>query len=74
MAVDDRTVTVHELWPLLIVADIERSIAFYRDQLGFSVISDAKNDGYEGEPPPDSLDAFRDETIAIHSDAKLSLP
>lgn len=28
---------------------------------------------YEGEPPPESLDAFRDETIAIHSDAKLIL-
>jgi hypothetical protein len=28
---------------------------------------------YEGEPPPSSLDAFRDETIAIHSDAKLKL-
>ena len=28
---------------------------------------------YEGEPPPDSLDAFRDEAIAIHGDAKLKL-
>ena len=29
---------------------------------------------YEGEPPPDSLDSFRDDTIAIHGDAKLTLP
>ena len=29
---------------------------------------------YEGEPPADNLDAFRDETIAIHGDAKLTLP
>ncbi len=29
---------------------------------------------YEGEPPPENLDVFRDETIAIHSDAKLTLP
>ena len=36
-------VIVQELWPLLSVADITQSIAFYRDQLGFSVISDAKN-------------------------------
>lgn len=28
---------------------------------------------YEGEPPLESLDAFRDETVAIHSDAKLYL-
>ena len=29
---------------------------------------------YEGEPPPDSLDAFRDETVAVHGHAKLTLP
>jgi len=28
---------------------------------------------YEGEPPPESLDAFREETIAVHGHAKLKL-
>ena len=29
---------------------------------------------YDGEPPADHLDAFRDETIAVHGHAKLTLP
>ena len=29
---------------------------------------------YDGEPPADNLDAFRDETIAVHRHAKLTLP
>ena len=45
MPVADPTASVRELWPLLFVADIERSITFYCDQLGFSVISDAKTEG-----------------------------
>jgi uncharacterized glyoxalase superfamily protein PhnB len=28
---------VHQLWPLLFVQDIDRSLVFYRDQLGFAL-------------------------------------
>ena len=38
---------IRELWPLLGVRDIERSLAFYRDRLGFSV---AGQDGGEARP------------------------
>jgi uncharacterized glyoxalase superfamily protein PhnB len=33
---------VHQIWPLLVVEDIERSIEFYRDQLGFSLVGRAE--------------------------------
>jgi catechol 2,3-dioxygenase-like lactoylglutathione lyase family enzyme len=36
---------VRELWPLLFVRDIERSLAFYRDRLGFDVVGEAKAGG-----------------------------
>jgi uncharacterized glyoxalase superfamily protein PhnB len=45
MIVAERTGAIQELWPLLFVQDIERSIAFYRDQLGFTVVGEAKSDG-----------------------------
>lgn len=45
MTIAEKSGTVNELWPLLRVTDIERSIAFYRDQLGFDVVSDAKAEG-----------------------------
>ncbi|MCC5827803.1 MAG: VOC family protein [Phycisphaeraceae bacterium] len=45
MTIAEKSGTVNELWPLLRVTDIERSIAFYRDQLGFDVVGDAKSDG-----------------------------
>jgi uncharacterized glyoxalase superfamily protein PhnB len=45
MAVTEQTGAVQELWPLLVVADLDRSITFYRDQLGFSVVSEAKSEG-----------------------------
>ena len=45
MAVGEQTGTVQELWPLLFVADIERSLAFYRDQLGFSLVGNANSEG-----------------------------
>lgn len=32
---------VHQLWPLLFVQDLQRSREFYRDRLGFSVVSEA---------------------------------
>src|SRR4249920_988760 len=37
MNVKQTTAIVRELWPLLFVADIERSVAFYRDQLAFTL-------------------------------------
>jgi uncharacterized glyoxalase superfamily protein PhnB len=37
--------TVRELWPLLTVQDLGRSIAFYRDQLGFELVGDAQSAG-----------------------------
>lgn len=45
MPLAEQNAAVHEMWPLLSVADITRSIAFYRDQLGFSVVSNAKDNG-----------------------------
>jgi uncharacterized glyoxalase superfamily protein PhnB len=36
---------LRELWPLIFVQDIHRSIAFYRDSLGFAVINKAGPDG-----------------------------
>jgi len=35
---------VRQLWPLLVVQDIDRSVAFYRDQLGFAVVGHAESD------------------------------
>ena len=40
-----RTTPVRELWPLLFVQDIERSLVFYRDRLGFDVVGEAKVGG-----------------------------
>lgn len=37
MPLTQRTGTIRELVPLLFVQDIERSMAFYRDSLGFAV-------------------------------------
>lgn len=37
-----RTADVRELWPLLLVHDLGRSLAFYRDQLGFELADAAK--------------------------------
>ena len=34
-----------ELWPLLFVQDIERSISFYCDRLGFQLAHKAESDG-----------------------------
>lgn len=36
---------IRELWPLLVVTDIGRSLAFYRDALGFDVVQEALHDG-----------------------------
>ena len=32
-----KTTTLHQLWPLLGVRDLQRSLGFYRDRLGFRV-------------------------------------
>jgi len=39
------TGTVQELWPLLTVQDMQRSLKFYRDQLGFTVVGEAQGQG-----------------------------
>jgi glyoxylase I family protein len=45
MAIAENVATVRQLWPLLAVTDIERSVAFYRDELGFSVAGEAESNG-----------------------------
>jgi uncharacterized glyoxalase superfamily protein PhnB len=37
--------TIRQLWPLLAVTDLGRSLPFYRDQLGFSVAEAAEANG-----------------------------
>lgn len=44
-ASDERTVKVRQLWPLLMVSDIERSVSFYRDGLGFALVGSAEDVG-----------------------------
>lgn len=39
------TPQINHLWPLLPVTDINRSLAFYRDQLGFEVARLADHEG-----------------------------
>lgn len=36
---------IRQLWPLLFVQDIERSVRFYRDQLGFALAGRADAEG-----------------------------
>jgi catechol 2,3-dioxygenase-like lactoylglutathione lyase family enzyme len=38
-------VAIRQLWPLLFVEQIERSVAFYRDKLGFALREHADSDG-----------------------------
>lgn len=45
MATDERRSTIRQLWPLLAVQDLERSIRFYEGLLGFSVVGRADIDG-----------------------------
>lgn len=40
-----KPVALRQLWPLLLVQDIERSLAFYRDRLGFTVVDQAESQG-----------------------------
>jgi uncharacterized glyoxalase superfamily protein PhnB len=45
MSTSTKTAVVRQLQPLLAVQDIQRSIAFYRDQLGFAMKGQAENEG-----------------------------
>ena len=45
MATAKRVATVRQLWPLLAVEDIDRSINFYQSKLGFSIVGRAEADG-----------------------------
>ena len=36
---------VRQVWPLIVVRDMERSLAFYRDKLGFTVARTAESEG-----------------------------
>ena len=45
MATAERVATVRQLWPLLAVDDIDRSINFYQGKLGFSIVGRAEADG-----------------------------
>jgi uncharacterized glyoxalase superfamily protein PhnB len=40
-----KSAAVRQLKPLLAVSDIQRSIEFYRDRLGFSLTGQAENEG-----------------------------
>ena len=37
--------TIRQLWPLLYVDDVNRSIDFYQNKLGFAVVGQAESDG-----------------------------
>jgi catechol 2,3-dioxygenase-like lactoylglutathione lyase family enzyme len=42
----ENAAVVRQLWPLLFVREIDRSVAFYRDQLGFAVVNQSENQGH----------------------------
>jgi catechol 2,3-dioxygenase-like lactoylglutathione lyase family enzyme len=45
MPTTERATTIRQLWPLLAVEDIDRSIDFYHNELGFSVVGRAEAEG-----------------------------
>jgi uncharacterized glyoxalase superfamily protein PhnB len=45
MTTSEQVVTIRQLWPLLAVEDMARSINFYESTLGFSVVGRAEIDG-----------------------------
>jgi glyoxylase I family protein len=45
MNASQNSAKLRELWPLLTVEDIARSMAFYRDKLGFEVVAEANSGG-----------------------------
>lgn len=44
MTVAEHTASLRQIWPLLTVQDIERSVEFYRNRLGFTVVGRAESD------------------------------
>lgn len=44
MTVAEPTAVVRQIWPLLTVQCIERSIEFYRNRLGFTIVGRAESD------------------------------
>lgn len=36
---------VRDVWPLLFVTELDRSLVFYRDTLGFELLGEARDDG-----------------------------
>lgn len=45
MTVTEESTVVRHIWPLLMVQDIDRSVGFYRDQLGLAVVGRAESAG-----------------------------
>ena len=45
MTTATKAATVRQVWPLLAVQNIERSLEFYRDRLGFVLNGTAENEG-----------------------------
>jgi uncharacterized glyoxalase superfamily protein PhnB len=45
MTVREQAALVRHIWPLLAVQDINRSVEFYRDRLGFAVVGKAESEG-----------------------------
>jgi uncharacterized glyoxalase superfamily protein PhnB len=45
MTSTSKSAVVRQLKPLLAVSDIQRSVEFYRDRLGFSLTGQAENEG-----------------------------
>jgi len=45
MTLSGNDTRVLQTWPLLMVSDLDRSLAFYRDGLGFTVVGRADADG-----------------------------
>ena len=45
MTVTEHGALVRHIWPLLAVQDINRSVEFYQDRLGFTVVGKAESDG-----------------------------
>src|SRR5215467_6054168 len=45
MTSTEKSAVVRQLVPLLAVTDIQRSVAFYRDRLGFALTGQADNEG-----------------------------
>jgi len=45
MTVSEQAALIRQIWPLVTVQDIHRSVEFYRDRLGFNVVGKAESEG-----------------------------